>query len=191
MLGPLPAPQVFRHVMRALALTCCGLASSVHPPQQQAPVPVDEPSSSSSSSSSFAAIGPAVNFSAPSSASLERFITSASKHSRQPLFHQGSLPALTNNGTASRQPWEQHVTPFPAVIFDASWAPPLGPFRLYYAVQTDCGFVHGESKFESCHPDSCSIALATSADGAGTSPPRFFWHEIDAILPRKARDKND
>ena len=128
MLGPLPAPQVFRHVMRALALTCCGLASSVHPPQQQAPVPVDEPSSSSSSSSSFAAIGPAVNFSAPSSASLERFITSASKHSRQPLFHQGSLPALTNNGTASRQPWEQHVTPFPAVIFDASWAPPLGPF---------------------------------------------------------------
>ena len=76
--------------------------------------------------------------------------------------------------------------------------PKVARCPLYPELQMESGlqiwqtlFCQTDSKFESCPPDSCSIALATSADGAGTSPPRFFWHEIDAILPRKARDKND
>eukprot|EP01052_Picozoa_sp_SAG31_P050511 SAG31_NODE_11559_length_1017_cov_10.470588_1_plen_182_part_01 len=150
-------------MLRALSLAlACGLsaatAASIHrqPQQQQA---------LESGGAGFAAIGPAVNFAA-STPSLERFLTRASKHSRHPLFRQGSLPGA-GGSVGSWQPWEQHITPFPATIYNASWAPPLGPFRLYYAVQTDCGFVNGESKFESCHPDSCSVALATSADGEG------------------------
>ena len=50
--------------------------------------------------------------------------------------------------------------------------------RLYYAVQTDCGFVNGESKFESCKPDSCSVALATSADGT----PAHSVHQVSASI---------
>ena len=121
-------------------------------------------SAGGSATSSYAAIGPALNWTAPSP-SLERFLTRATKHSQAPFFTQGSLPAPA----AALQPWEQHITPFPSVLHDPSWAAPLGPYRLYYAVQTDCGFVNGESKFESCKPDSCSVALATSADG--TRPP--------------------
>eukprot|EP01043_Picozoa_sp_COSAG02_P038557 COSAG02_NODE_2982_length_7621_cov_3.542808_9_plen_477_part_01 len=119
--------------------------------------------------SSFAAIGSAINFSA-SSATIERFITRATKHSNsRPFFHQGS--GSSANNTPTTQPWEQHVTPFPAVIHDTKWAAPLGPFRLYYAVQTDCGFVNGESKFESCRPSSCAVALATSVDGINWIKP--------------------
>ena len=57
----------------------------------------------------------------------------------------------------------------------SAWAAPLGPYRLYYAVQTDCGFVNGESKFESCKPDSCSVALATSADGTPAHSVQVTW----------------
>lgn len=169
----------------SLALAChCGApaetAAATKQPQQRA----------LESSGGFAAIGPAVNFTA-STPSLERFLTRASKHSRQPLFHQGSLPDA-GGSASSWQPWEQHITPFPAVVYNESWAPPLGPFRLYYAVQTDCGFVNGESKFESCHPDSCSVALATSADGISWIKPalnlctfsgnRSSWNGINNLI---------
>ena len=112
----------------------------------------------------FAAIGPAVNWSS-SHPDVERFLTRAEKHNgTQPFFTQGSLPIQNSNAT-TQQPWEQHITPFPSVMYNEDWTPPLGPYRLYYAVQTDCKFRNGESKFETCNPNSCAIALATSADG--------------------------
>lgn len=112
----------------------------------------------------FAAIGPAVNWSS-SDLAVERFLTRAEKYSgMQPFFTQGSLPVESNNTTVI-QPWEQHITPFPSAIYNEAWTPPLGPYRLYYAVQTDCMFRNGKSEFVTCKPNSCAIALATSSDG--------------------------
>ena len=112
----------------------------------------------------FAAIGPVVNLSS-SDPAAKRFLTRAEKfNGPQPFFTQGSLPVQHSNDTVHQQ-WEQHITPFPSVIYNEAWSAPLGPYRLYYAVQTDCMFRNGESKFATCKPNSCAIALATSTDG--------------------------
>ena len=147
---------------------------------------------------SYAAIGPAIAWAAAAT-SVERFLTTATKSKRNPLFGQGwaragagsqhPCPPHANTratgtagslGTCVHQPWEQHVTPFPSVMFNASWE---SPFRLYYAIQTKCSSV--QSHGMECAADSCGIGIATSKDGLLWEKPQLdmcsFFKEKDEI----------
>ena len=66
----------------------------------------------------YAAIGPALNWTAHASTGVERFLPTATKHG--PFFKQGHSQI-----GSTVQPWEQHITPFPSVLYNEAWARPI------------------------------------------------------------------
>jgi hypothetical protein len=180
-------PPCIMTTVPVLVLVLVPAAVAAPPPPPLPPAP--RSTAPTSTQHLYAAIGPAV---ASMGSDLEHFVTAATKHGdgNEPLLGQGWARVTRSGGgggpsgmprpcplhgrgrgatptrQCTRQPWEQHITPFPSVIYNRSWP---RPYRLYYAIQTDCVM----TSFMKCAADSCSIGLAESSDGINWVKPQL------------------